>query len=232
MKKKKILIILFVFSVVFGKAQENLPKLKVEIAGGFSTYSFENLERLNTEVAENLPFGTAVVDNFPYRIFYGGSVLLRLADWYSAGPAYEFHTTGSRIGARDYSGSYSFDQILTTHQLGLENEIKVSMGIKPAVFLDLTGGVNFSSWKMEEMLDLTEEFQEDKNEFSAIKPFVYPAVKLSFPVYAQLSVLLKAGYLFDVGGKYKNTENRDFQSTQKIPWNGFRVSLGVSWRVE
>lgn len=221
-----ISILILGFSTI---AQEKLPKLKLGVFGGFATYSFENLENLNNEATAQLPFDVAVIDNFPSRPYFGGHILVRLADWYHIGPAYEFHSTGSRIGARDYSGSYHFDQILSTHQLGIENEARIISGNKPSVFLNINGGVNFSEWKMEKILNIGEEKQEDKSEFVAIKPFVYPAVKVSFPVYRNFSVFARAGYLFDLGGKYHISGNKDYQSTLKVPWSGFRFSLGLEF---
>lgn len=37
----------------------------------------------------------------------------------------------------------------------------------------------------------------------------------------------KAGYLFDLGGKYHLSSSKDYKSSQKIPWSGFRVSFGL-----
>lgn len=230
---KKLFFLIIILVLVFTTtAQESRPKLKLAAFGGFATYSFEKPEDINDEVMNQLPFDVAVIDNFPSRFYFGGNVLIRLADWYAVGPAYEFHSTGSRVGARDYSGSYQFDQILSTHQLGIENEIRISGESKTSVFLILNGGVNFSSWKTEEILTLGEEKQEDKSEYSAIKPFVYPSVKVSYPVYKQFLVFAKAGYLFDLGGKYHLSENKDYQSALKIPWNGLRFSLGLEFEVK
>jgi hypothetical protein len=230
--KHVTLIIIFALAGLHGIAQEKLPKIKVGGFAGYAFYSFDNLENANKEVTNQLPFDADIIDNFPSRIFFGGHVLLKIADWYSIGPAYEFHSTGSRLGAKDYSGSYHFDQILSTHQLGIENEIRISKNIKPAVFLDLTGGVNFSSWKMEEELKIDDEVQStDNSEFVAIKPFVYPSFKISYPVYRNFNVFAKAGYLFDVGGKFHLSGNKDYQTTQKILWSGFRISLGLEFDV-
>lgn len=230
---KKLFFQLIILALGFNTlAQESRPKLKLGAFGGFANYSFENLEKLNDEVINQLPFDVVVIDNFPSRIFFGGHVLIRVANWYSVGPAFEFHSTGSRVGASDYSGSYHFDQILSTHQLGIENEIRISKNIKPAVFIEISGGVNFSSWKMEEVLDIGEEKQEDKSSYDAVKPFVYPAMKIAYPVYKDFSAFAKAGYLFDLGGKYHLSGNKDYQSTLKIPWNGLRLSLGLEFKID
>jgi hypothetical protein len=236
MKQELIFIILIIFGIQ-GAAQESAqksrPRLKIGGFGGYAFYSFENLENANKEVISQLPFDASVIDNFPAQTCFGGYVLIKIADWYSIGPAYEFHSTGSRLGAKDYSGSYRFDQTLSTHQLGIENEARISGGIKPAVFINLAGGVNFSSWKIEEELEVAEEvLQNDNTEFVAIKPFVYPALKISYPGYKNLSMFGRAGYLFDLGGKYHLSGNKDYKSTQKIPWSGFRISIGLEFCID
>ncbi|MCG6191083.1 hypothetical protein [Maribellus maritimus] len=227
-------LLVFIMIIVFGvqgvaqnSVQKNSLKIKIGAYAGYAFYSFENLESLNEQVISQMPFEVTVMDDFPARLFFGGEILIEIADWYSVGPSYEFHSTGSRVGAKDYSGTYHFDQILSTHQLGIENELRILNGIQPAVFINLAGGVNLSSWKMEEELELAEEVQTDDNDFVAVKPFVYPSLKLEYPVYQNIYVFGKAGYLFDVGGKYHLSGNKDYESTLKVPWSSFRISFGL-----
>lgn len=230
--KQLSIVIIFLLYCFYGFTQEKSLNLKLGAFGGYASYSFDYLKDVNAQAINQLPFDAAVTDDFPSRVYFGGSVLLRLTNWYYIGPAYEFHSTGSRLGAKDYSGIYSFDQILTTHQLGIENEIRISKGLKPAVFFDITGGVNFSAWKMNEVLDVSGSREEDKSDFASIKPFVLPVLKLSYPVCRNISAFAKGGYLVDAGGKYHLKSNKDAQSEQKIPWNGFRISAGLELNVK
>jgi hypothetical protein len=230
MKRSLILVLSFLFAtVVYSQDEKSL--LKLSLTGGFGGYSFEKLSDINDAVINQLPFEAAVIDNFPDRFYFGGVALIRLANWYWAGPSYQFHSTGSRVGAKDYSGSYHFDQILSAHQLGLENEIRISKSTKPAVFLDIGGGVNFSTWKTEEVLEISGETDEDRSEYVAVKPYVLPSFKVSYPVYKNFTVAAQAGYLFDLGGKYHLSGNKDYQSTLKIPWSGYRFSLALEYLV-
>jgi hypothetical protein len=230
MKRSVILVLAFLFAtVVYSQDEKSL--LKLSLTGGFGGYSFEKLSDINDAVINQLPFEAAVIDNFPDRFYFGGVALIRFANWYWAGPSYQFHSTGSRVGAKDYSGSYHFDQILSAHQLGLENEIRISKSTKPAVFLDIGGGVNFSTWKTEEVLEISGETDEDRSEYVAVKPYVLPSFKVSYPVYKNFTVAAQAGYLFDLGGKYHLSGNKDYQSTLKIPWSGYRFSLGLEYLV-
>ena len=230
MKRSLILVLAFLFATeVYSQDEKSL--LKLSLTGGFGGYSFEKLSDINDAVINQLPFEAAVFDNFPDRFYFGGVALIRVANWYWAGPSYHYHSTGSRVGAKDYSASYHFDQILSTHQLGLENEIRISKTMKPVVFLNICGGVNFSTWKTEEVLEISGEKDEDLAEYVAVKPFVLPAFKISYPVYKNLSVAAQAGYLFDLGGKYHLSGNKDYQSTLKIPWSGYRFSIGLEYNV-
>jgi hypothetical protein len=230
MKRSVILVLAFLFAtVVYSQDEKSL--LKLSLTGGFGGYSFEKLSDINDAVINQLPFEAVVTDNFPDRFYFGGVALIRVANWYWAGPSYQFHSTGSRVGAKDYSGSYHFDQILSAHQLGLENEIRISKSSKPAVFLDIGGGVNFSTWKTEEVLEISGETDEDRSEYVAVKPYLLPSFKVSYPVYKNFTVAAQAGYLFDLGGKYHLSGNKDYQSTLKIPWSGYRFSLALEYLV-
>lgn len=233
MKRYLIFILALIHGFAVSAQDEESEKslFKLGLTGGFGGYSFEKLKDINNEVVENLPFNSAVIDDFPDRFYFGGNALIRIANWYWAGPSYQFHSTGSRVGARDYSGSYHFDQILTSHQLGLENEIRISKSMKPAVYMDISGGVNFSSWKMEEILQVSGQKETDKSDYSAVKPFVLPAIKISYPVYKAFSLNVQAGYLFDLGGKYHLSGQTDYKSNLQIPWSGYRVSLGLEYNV-
>lgn len=230
MKRALILVLAFLFAIVV-YSQDEKSFLKLGLTGGFGGYSYEKLSDINDAVINQLPFGAAVIDNFPDRFYFGGNALIRIANWYCAGPSYQYHSTGSRVGAKDYSGSYHFDQIISAHQLGLENEIRISKSLKPGVFFDISGGVNFSTWKTEGILEISGEKDEDRAEYVAVKPFVLPAFKISYPVYKNFTVAAQAGYLFGLGGKYHLSGNKDYQSTLKIPWSGYRFSLSLEYLV-
>lgn len=229
--KQYIILLLALFSVFAVYSQDLNSFLKLDFSSGYGSYTLEKLEDINDAVIDQLPFDAAVIDNFPSRFYFGGAALVRIAKWYWAGPSYQYHSTGSRVGAKDYSGSYHFDQILYTHQLGLDNEICISKSLKPAVFLDISGGVNFSSWKMEEVLEISGETEEDRSDYVSVKPFVLPALKFSYPVFKNLSVIAQTGYLFDLGGKYHISGNNEYKSALKIPWSGFRASVGIEYEV-
>ncbi len=229
--KRFLTFALALLFVLVAYSQDEKSLLKLGFTGGFGGYSFEKLEDINGEVINQLPFDAAVIDNFPDRFYFGGTALIRIANWYWAGPSYQYHSTGSRVGAKDYSGSYHFDQILSAHQLGLENEIRISKNMKPAVFLDVSGGVNFSSWKTEENLRVLHETDKDQTEYVAVKPFVFPGLKISYPVYKNFSVAAQTGYLFDLGGNYHISGNNEYKSTLKIPWSGYRFSFSIEYNV-
>lgn len=226
---------IFIFAILFfalqTSAQETAPLFKIGGTGGFGFYGFNDLKEANDNVISTLPFETRVIDDFPARGFFGGYALLRITDWFWTGPSYEFHSTGSRIGAKDYSGSYHFDQILSTHQLGIQNEVRISSGTAPAISVELTGGLNFSQWNMDELLKVGEETQKDNQDWQAMKPFVMPAFKVSYPLVSGFVAFARAGYLFDLGGKFHLAASKDYESAQKVPWSGFRISAGLEFMV-
>ena len=51
-------------------------------------------------------------------------------------------------------------------------------------------------------MEISGETDEDLAEYLAVKTFVLPSLKISYPIYKNFTVAAQAGYLFDLGGKY------------------------------
>ncbi len=195
----------------------------VTFGGGY--YLMNAAKEINSDVIQGLPFNVKTINNFPPYFIYGGYVLVQISSGFAAGPTYQFLTTGSRIGLKDYSASYSFDQIVSAHSLGIMTELQLSKGAKPNLYFEFSGGVNFSKWELEEKLIIDTVKEEDITEFRAVKPFVTPAFKLKWPLSATYSIVAKAGYCIDLGGKYHLKNNKEATSDKKVVWNGFLASV-------
>jgi len=121
MQRLFLVLIFFLSGLQTLRAQTNEKQdnIKYGITGGVAFFSESYLKQINIDVIKNLPFNVQTINNFPPTICYGGYILTPLGSRISLGPSYQFYTTGSRLGAKDYSGSYTFDQIISAHSLGL-----------------------------------------------------------------------------------------------------------------
>ncbi len=222
MYKKILILLILVIECGILKAQEkDFKDYKVGISGGVAFYSEKDLKEINAEVLRNSPLTAEQINNFPPYFCYGAYILNRWGKKFAAGPAYNFYTTGSRFGLKDYSGSYSFDQIILAHSLGLQLELLVSKHSGYTVYLEAIAGAHFAKWRYNEELRVGGENISDKQDFSAIKPYIYPGLKFLWPVFTDYKVAFKGGYSVDLGGKFKN-ENA--VANTRISFSGPRLT--------
>lgn len=225
--QKAITTIIAVFlgcNLLFAQDAAIAPRYKIGLTGGLAVYFVNELKDINTQVINGSPFNLKTVNNFPPTFFYGGFILNRMGNRIYFGPSYSFYTNGSRLGIKDYSGSYQFDQILSTHSPGGQFEFLLHSKNKYFIIFETTAGVHFATWKMNELLKVGDEKVADEQKLQAVKPFVYPAFKIAVPVYRRLQVALKAGYSFDLAGKYKTG---NMKSNIKAPFSGPRISVNL-----
>jgi hypothetical protein len=223
MQKIFITIVVFIygFNILFAQDEVEMQQFKVGLTGGLAVFSVHDLKEINTGVINTSPFDLQTVNNFPPTLFYGGFILNRMGKRIYFGPSYSFYTTGSRLGIKDYSGSYRFDQVLSAHSLGGQFEFLLSAKNKMNIYFEPTAGAHFATWKMDELLKVGDEKVSDEQTLKAVKPFIYPAFKITVPVYGHLKVALKAGYSFDLAGKYKKG---NMKAETKVPFSGPRIS--------
>jgi hypothetical protein len=202
---------------------------KVSLNGGFSWLFQNDLREINRESRKNLPFLTQTIDDFPPTLTYGGQISIKLSERLGVGTAYQYYTTGSRIGARDYSGTYSFDQIISAHSPGIVIEYQLASQPEWAAYFELTGGAHFASWKMKEKIILGQESNSDTYHLTAFRPYLFPALKAEYPFGGIFFAGIKAGYSFDLGGKYLLTNSNSGKSEKQASFSGIRgvVSVGV-----
>jgi len=211
-------------------AQEISEKdFRIGITGGFGQYIQTDLKKLNKDIQAQLSFKTDQVADFPVNFFWGAYLLIRLAPDLYLGPSYQFHTTGSRLGLKDYSGSYTFDQILSCHSVGVQIEKSVISSGKFIFSVNGICGVNISAWEIIEDLIVGTQEKKSSTRFLAHRPFIYPAVKLEYPLIRFLSVSLSGGYSIDLFGAYKSDTPNVVKSDMVAKWTGLRASLSIDY---
>ena len=208
------------------------PQVSYSLYVGVGTYGMADLKEINRQQALNLPIETIKVDNFNPGFFPGISANTELSEYLSLGFYYQYYTTGSRIGQRDYSGYYAFDQIVNGHFISLAPEFLIEESDFISVSFVLQAGFIFSSMKIKETLSLSGQTQSDSETFAAGSFSVLPEVKACIPVYKMISGIASIGYFYDSGGKIHLKGNHKAvvhlnDSPVKSGWSGFRVSLGI-----
>ncbi len=231
MKKKHLLAILLLFTVVCGYSQ----KLGIGFQTGVGTYNMSGLEDLNSYVIRNLPIKTKLVSDFPAYWYYRPSVSLNF-DRFSIGFLSTFQSTGSRVSAKDYSGEYRFDIKVKSNNPGIYAEAALFVQEKMQLTFSSIVGISLSRLKMEEYTAVYDEKQTDNTEFKALNYYVEPGFNFYCQVYF-ITVGINAGYFLQFGKQaYYTNNNKDYKMGNpgtgapiKPDWNGFRVGLSARY---
>lgn len=228
-----VIPLLCVVQVLYGQTVKfREGEMKGSLHGGMSWLFQDDLRNINRETRNMLPFLTQTIDDFPPYLSYGGQIIMVLSPRFGMGTSYMYQTTGSRIGAKDYSATYSFDQIISAHSPGLVLEYVLADRGEWRALAELTGGVHMASWKLKEKMVLGNESEGDEYSFTAIRPYLFPALKAEYPFGKMWFAGIRLGYSFDLGGKYQLANQPDGKSELKASFSGVRglVTLGMFFR--
>ncbi|NSW94173.1 MAG: hypothetical protein HPY62_05625 [Bacteroidales bacterium] len=216
---------------------ELVSQSSIGLYGGLATFSMDNLKELNNQQTNSLPFDIVKVDNFNPGFYMGASFNYSLSDNYLIGIQYQYTTTGSRIGQKDYSGFYYFDQIASGHFIGIKPETVIERNSFFSVSLYLETGAIFTKLKMKEKLEVYDIKQESSESFFAVSVPVSAGIKASIPIIDKLSGTVSCGYLYDTGSKLHLKGNKyAVVAVNEIPvktgWTGFRINAGLTFKLK
>jgi hypothetical protein len=199
------------------------------VTAGVGKYSQSDLKEINSKMANQLIFETKLVNDFPPTFFWGVHFAYQMSPRLFWGPDYQFHTTGSRLGYRDYSGSYSYDQILSCNSIAVKVENLLFKKGVTSFGLCMTGGINLSGWKIIEKVTIGKQTESSLTKLFAARPFIYPSIRLKHSFLDFLSVSAASGYSIDLGGKYRIKNNGRTTSDFVASWSGPRLEINFDY---
>ena len=227
---KHLLGILLISVAISVKAQESGSGiLRISGSLGIGMYLQSDLRDLNENLKNQLPFNVKLVSNFPPRPFYGLGVMIKVGKNIAIGPDYQFHSTGSRLGLRDYSGAYTFDQIISAHSVGLCSEFLVSRYTHSALGLMPKAGAEFATWKISEKYQIGETETNTVYRCKGTNYFIEPAIEYKWMVIPHLSISIIPGFHVDLGSHYYLNGNKKAEAKQKPRWIGPRLSMQINY---
>lgn len=236
MRRLIALQIVFILCLSHGEAQIVVDRLAFSSYSGFCTYGMGLLKRINEFSADELPFQVQTIDNFDPGFYFGLAVQSRVSQNFYLGLHYQYYSTGSRIGQKDYSGYYAFDQIITGRFFGIEP----GAVILKSHFIELSSsmqvGFMFSDMAMNENFTVQELNESSSLDLTATSVVLLPSIKASVPFLTFASFFISPGGMIDLGGKLHQPGDRDavlyFANKQaRTGWGGLRISAGISIRL-
>jgi hypothetical protein len=229
----KSIFALFLLTQVNVSAQSITDRIDFSINAGYGSFNMQQLKDINDYQKELLPFDVMRINNFDPGFYFGGSLKTRVLPEVTVGVFYQYLTTGSRLGRKDYSGYYVFDQIADGHFTGLEPEITVLNNKPVCLAIAVQAGVLFSGLKMKNNLKLGDSENTDLQKLRASSVALAPVLKISSPVYHSLRIFLSAGGMIDTGGKLHLPGKKDAvlllnDEKVKTNWSGWRINIGLN----
>ena len=214
MHRQTIFFLSFMLLIITVRAQ----KFELAASIGMGTYSMKDLKQINKNALEILPFEAQITNEFPPWIQYRASVVYNLHDKYKFGIVYIHNSTGSRISSKDYSGEYSFDNLLTGNSAGILLGMNLFRMQRFTIDLDAIFGGIFTRFVNKEQLAVADTVISATSTFNSTSFFCNPELEFtySFPVVNAGAFF---GYMLDAGGK----------STWSN-WSGMRLGVFVAMR--
>ena len=228
---KKILLILFILNSLLLSAQEQESKYRFGISCGFGTFNQGDPKSLNQDAIDQLPFDAKIIDEFEPNFNFGGYAQYQLFKRFWVGPEYRYYYTGSRLGQRDYSGVYSFDQYLHAHAIGLKMGYVVAEIDRFSFQIQLNSGMGFTKWKMDSKMTISYNTESQIDKLKGFGWYSLPSFAANYEIFQGLSLVGTAGYSLDLVKKYKYEENSDIKIVKNPDWSGLRLTLGLEYEL-
>ncbi len=226
---KKTAVFLFLFFSLKLSAQLDSAKIFVGGVSGYAFYNQGDLKFINQSVSEQLPFEVSVVDNFKPVLYFGAYAQFNLGKHFLLGPFYEYHSTGSRLGRKDYSGMFYFDQYVNVNIIGLKMDYSVYNYKKSALNLELNTGISLTDWQMKSVLVLGDDnnYDEDIDNFKGHSIIISPAIKYLFLVLPHVYLAGGVTCSFDINRKYAYEKDKNADIVKTPNWSGLKLFLEI-----
>ena len=140
--------------------------------------------------------------------------------------SYFYYTkTGYRDGLKDSTGLIRFEQLLGVASIGLQYGLQVS----DVVAFGVRTGVNWTTNSLSQELKVYDQsIYNESYKLEASGFEIQPFLKVGIPLNDWWEVYGEAGYNIDINNEFKLDGD---ETDIKPDWSGFRVSLGIGFKL-
>jgi len=216
--------LLFVLLTIAACLHTHAQQVELMFTAGMGSYSMGDMKKLNSGLHAQVPFETKVTTNFPMTLQLGGNFAVQLSKIYKMGIKYAYNSTGSRVAASDYSGSYRFDNVISGHTLGMINSFLLYDHKAFRVDIQTNIGIVASILKINEELHVVDTTLSSSVHYSSVGVFFEPMTEATYQ-WKYLKAGIFFGYFVNAGGRIKNEKGERSNST--INWSGFRFGIEI-----
>ncbi|OFX53232.1 MAG: hypothetical protein A2066_13415 [Bacteroidetes bacterium GWB2_41_8] len=227
----KVLLIAFVICTFFLSAKEKPANIIFGVKTGYGWFNHDELKMLNRTVISSLPFNSTIIDEFEPSLNYGAYSQFEILPRFFLGLEYFHFYTGSRLGQKDFSGYYSFDQYLESNALGLKFGYELLKINKFSFNTYANSGLSLSNWQVESNLNTGTQIVNKTDKLKGVNWYVWPEAVCNFNLSGNMSFIGSIGYSIDLTRNYKSESKLDVELTRNPDWSGFRMSLGLQYKL-
>lgn len=231
---KKTILCLFTCSLLLVTAQKAAAQGGgFMLTGGVASVRMTDMKNLLEHILGTYPVEGKVTSSFPPYTSASLTIFKELYDYLRVGGAYSYSTTGAKASYQDYSGEIYTQISATSHRLG--GYISYTLLGGDRLDLSLSGRVdaNFTSMLIESYYQIYNYGNGLSNKYRSISPSGTLGGELIYKL-RNISLGMEAGYLVDLQGDLKETEDgdplldpNDRERVLSSDWSGWyaRISL-------
>lgn len=208
------------------------------LSGGVASYKMSDMKYLQEHILSTYPVEGRITSSFPPYTSVSVTGFKQLYDYLRLGISYSYSTTGGRSSYQDYSGEIVTELTATSHRLGAYLSYILLSGNRVDLSLNGRLEANYTSMFIESYWAIFSYGNTINNKYWSISPSGSIGADFMYRL-RQVSLGIDAGYLVDLKGDLKDTENNDplqdpndRERVLTSDWSGWyaRLSLLINLR--
>ena len=228
---RRYIILFFLFLVLSNSL--TAQKTCVGFDTGYGTYAMTDIKHFLENTMNTNVLQPHRVSNFPGYLFFRPYIEIKYP-YLNLGIAYTLMSTGARYSIHDYSGEYKFDAQIVGNAAGAFVELPIYSIQRFRFLIAAEAGIISNKLKLDESIKITGIYnQQDDNNLRSINIFVKPYLKVEYELWKSLSANFSLGYHKAIIANKMHLEG-DISSVSDIvaDWDGYRTSVGISYRFD
>ncbi len=232
-KYLSLLLLLLISLSSYGK------ELSIGINAGYGFYQLKDIKQYqSSSIRLFIPTPIEAVERFPNYYTYSATLDYGINSNLFLGLEATLMSTGGRNHVKDYSGEFKLDMLLTGYKVGLSGRAVVKSYDNFKLYTGIKSGIIFSELDFDYYF-IVYQVDTSKNDiiFRSKTLFAEPFMGFDYTIRTRFNIHVNLGYEIDLPSKLKNKERDDYELNFPngddlfLNWSGFRLSLGISYKL-
>jgi hypothetical protein len=199
------------------------------------TFDMRELKVLQKSILTSQGVEPKTLSSFPPYFGYGLSMMYAMRSGLRLGLTSDFISTGARNYYADYSGSYKYDLLVRSYNIGLIASKGISLSKKQTLYLEMEGGIKSSYLDNAEKLVVNQMGFDNKNSYKGYSYWIKPLIIYDISILRNISLGAFAGAEFNPKSypldQYGDPLVDRYKHKISINWTGLRIGLNCSFHI-